>query len=578
MSRTEDFVQLKLKFVDDVQERYESIRPIVLFEDVSIEKRAAEIRSNTQTIRKRIKRFKKFGMLGLFDFRHFPERVKKWDVPQDVINEIFNLLSIYPNFKPGEIARIVFRKLGYKLSSYKVETIIEENPFPLQYQLPQIPSDPYQMRIEVVKLFYQGWKVKTISKFFGKSRQYIYDLIHSFEKENFAGLITKSKTPREPCRKIFLPIISRVYQLQKENPSLGRFRIWALLKKKLQEDGIFLQISKCSVGRIIALNKKLYPELNKLNEFRDNKVKKMPFKAKHRHQYWFIDIRYLAKIDDKWVYSLCVLEGFSRTILSGMVSPFQDLWAILMVLYTAILRFGIPDTIVSDNGAVFTSDTFQYICRRLNIRHEPIEKGKPWENLIEAFFGIQARMMDYKIKDVKNLEGVKRIHERFLHDYNTTDHWALQGRRDKRTVPTEVLSWVKGREISEKELHKVFYQYMFPRKTNLYGFIRLHNFYFYVEDGLPKSQVCVWIYQNNLKVEHQNEILIEYPCIYEEKKRKLTELINEPKFYQSKFSSKQLKLFEFGKFKIKRLERRKRRKPKETISTVQQLILFEKVA
>lgn len=71
-----EYAQLKLKFVDDVQERYESIRPIVLFEDVSIKKRAKEIGYNTKTIRKRVKRFKKYGMLGLFDFKHFPTRIK----------------------------------------------------------------------------------------------------------------------------------------------------------------------------------------------------------------------------------------------------------------------------------------------------------------------------------------------------------------------------------------------------------------------------------------------------------------------------------------------------------------------
>ena len=43
MSLTDDYGQLKEKFVDDVQDRYESIRPLVLFEDVSIKERARQL-------------------------------------------------------------------------------------------------------------------------------------------------------------------------------------------------------------------------------------------------------------------------------------------------------------------------------------------------------------------------------------------------------------------------------------------------------------------------------------------------------------------------------------------------------
>ena len=322
MSPTDDYHELKHKFTDDVQDRYESIRPLLLFEDISIRERAKQTGSSKNTIKKRVRKFKQSGMRGLFDSRELPKKIRDWNIPKNVIDEIFELLSIYPEFKHIEICKIINHTFNYKLTSYQVKTILNENPYPIQTKLPIIPTDPYAIKVEVVKRYYLGWHITTLAKYYKLSRQYIHEIINNFEKENFAGLVPKSKAPHEPYRKVIFPIIIKVYQIQKKYPKLGRFRVWSLLKKKLNEEGNSIKISQPTVARIMAVNKKLYPELIIENE---DEIKEMPFKAKYRHHYWFIDVRYLIKINGKWLYSICILEGYSRCILSGMVSLSQDL-------------------------------------------------------------------------------------------------------------------------------------------------------------------------------------------------------------------------------------------------------------
>jgi transposase InsO family protein len=90
-----------------------------------------------------------------------------------------------------------------------------------------------------------------------------------------------------------------------------------------------------------------------------------PYKASHRQQHWFIDGRRMnfALEGVRW-WSLIILEGYSRTMLAGMIVPTAATWVALMVLYTACLRYGAPEQLVSDSGSAYTSADFAAVCTR----------------------------------------------------------------------------------------------------------------------------------------------------------------------------------------------------------------------
>jgi transposase InsO family protein len=95
----------------------------------------------------------------------------------------------------------------------------------------------------------------------------------------------------------------------------------------------------------------------------------------------------------KW-WSVLILEGYSRTILAGTIAPTEATWVALMVLYTACIPYGVPETLVSDSGGAYTSNDFEAVCARLQLRHETIEstKGESYQNLVETHFNIQFNM------------------------------------------------------------------------------------------------------------------------------------------------------------------------------------------
>jgi transposase InsO family protein len=82
--------------------------------------------------------------------------------------------------------------------------------------------------------------------------------------------------------------------------------------------------------------------------------------------------------------------------LAGAIAPTEATWAALMVLYTACLRYGVPDTLVSDRGGAYTSNDFEAVCTRPQVRHETIVtiQGESYRNLMETHFNIQRRLYD----------------------------------------------------------------------------------------------------------------------------------------------------------------------------------------
>ena len=74
-----------------------------------------------------------------------------------------------------------------------------------------------------------------------------------------------------------------------------------------------------------------------------------------------------------------------------------------------------------------------------------------------------------------------------------------------------MLGEAKGRLYSQAELARKFSRALFPRTTNRYGRVTLHSYHFYVEQGLPKTQVLLWVYGEQLRALFDNVVLAEYP-------------------------------------------------------------------
>ena len=549
MSAAEEFAQYQLHFIDSIQHDYEVIRPIVLFAD-TIAERSRQTGLERTTIGDKARRFVHEGMLGLVDQRAGQAGRKGHCYPDAVAAYLLHVKQLYPPIHDCELVRIVQRKFGYKTNHHTVKAFLARHASPIQLEMSLLAfaefADAYHARWTVVRMWAEGWNKKSSAGCLKMARSHVYAIIDAFARDGFAGLEDqRTQPPPHLETQLTLPFLKEVLDLQQAYPRAGRFRIHGLLAQQHDPD----LPSEATVGRAMAVNRRVHGAPGPWSSTRDEQEetpaepRHLPYRPQYRHHLWFVDIRYLVKLEGQWIYSICILEGYSRTILGGMASAHQDLPALLQLLYAALSAYGCPEGIVSDHGAVFRAGDYVTLLKALEIEPTYIELRKPWQNLIEAQFKVQLRLADFQFEHAQTFEDIQTLHAAFVETFNTTRHWAHQERPDGRRTPAEVLGWVRGRPVDPERLRSLLGQVQFLRTVNAYGFISIHRFSIYAEQGLSRQRVSIWIAEGQLHIQYREALLAHYRCAYDPRRKRLLE-VSHPTVYHTEFASPQPELIE----------------------------------
>jgi transposase InsO family protein/transposase len=532
------FDQLQLRFRDPVQRRYEIIRPVLL-EECTAAERATHTHLHPDTIGKLKRRFEQQGMLGLFPAHvEISTRGRQRQVPETVVEELQRLKGLYGGFHYRELGRILYYKTGHQLDHKTIKRLWQQLPHPPPSPLPRLDYHSHaarpQARAQVITLYCQGWTKISISRFLHVSRPTVREWLHRFEQEDLSGLEDKSRAPKAPARKAWLPLMIAVYHLQKRHPDAGRFRIWSLLGQD--------EVSVRTIGRVMALNKRVYDDIPHGRRQRaQHDPQPHPYKAQSPHEVWFIDGRQMDfKLHGiKW-WSIVLLEGYSRTMLAAAVAPSEASWVAMLVLYTACRQYGAPQRILSDSGGAYISNEFEAVCARLEIEHITIvsTQGESWLNIMETHFNVQRRLYDYQFSLTQSPSEFEQLHQVFLKTYNTTAHAGLIKDGFATPIPLVVLGDAKGRLYTEEALAQKFSRALFPRTTNRHGCVTLHRYHFYVAEGVPQTQVLLWVYEDQLRAVVDSVVLAEYHCRYDGQARQVRD-ISHGTVYATRFTSPQ---------------------------------------
>lgn len=569
---TEDWRQIALLARAPGQRTYELIRPVVLFGQSPAE-RAAETGAAERTLYRHVARFDQLGMAGLIP----PPKVEKHrTLPPEVRQAILDAKREHPPLNVHELTTICWARCGHRPSSHTVKRILAENPQPPRTHRRFPPyhaiADPTQRRLAIVRLHVEGWNATSIAAYLETSRQTVHTTLKRWAEEEFAGMPDKSRAPQRPATKVTLRAMVTVKELQ-ENPLLGEFRIHAALKRV----GIFLSPRTC--GRILALNRTLYGLPKPESTPRDPKP--MPFKAARRHQYWSADIRYLDHgLGDFKVYAITILDNYSRAIIASGLSRTQDLGAFLMVFFMAVQQHGAPEGLVTDGGSVFRAKQLQAILERLGVAKQEIARRQPWQNYIEANFGIQRRIADWGFLHAGSWPELLVVHDQWVTEHNYQDHFAHRDRPEDRRSPAAVLHRVCGKLFGPEELHRIFYSTRSGRVLDRAGYARFRRWRVYAERGLDGEPIAVWLYAEHLTLVYRDEPLAQYRVTYQPDQRRLQTVAPEHRF-ETPHQSPQRPLWAWGDgdwLPVLRLPAYAPRKPRVTGPVQPPLFLVEEVS
>jgi hypothetical protein len=112
---------------------------------------------------------------------------------------------------------------------------------------------------------------------------------------------------------------------------------------------------------------------------------------------------------------------------------------------------------------------------------------------METHVNIQRRLYDDQFSLARTPAELEQRHQAFLQLYNTTAHQGLLKDRRLPPIPIEVLGAAQGRIYAPDELARQFSHALFPRTTNRHGCVTLHSYHFSIEEGLPQTQVLLWV-------------------------------------------------------------------------------------
>ncbi len=536
VEHTEDWEQLRLLVQWPEQERYEEIRPLVLFGDPVVE-RAEETKTSTRTLYRRVEGFERDGIESLFA----TERGKHMALSPWIRGLIVSLKAEYPPFNLNEIANIVYVHSGRKPDVRTVRGVLEGSALPLKIvrlfePYHQIP-DGRERRVAVVSLHSSGWSAKAIAGYLKVNRDTVYEVLRRWVGEGPDGLEDRKRGRPRGTGKVDLRMMNEVRRLQ-QNPGLGAFRVHAALGQ------IGIPLSERTCGRILAVNRRIYgyekPKASGAGE-----KKPMPFASSRRHEYWTADVRYIDEHrvpSTERLYVVAILENHSRAMLASAVTRSQDLSAFLSVLYRAVERYGSPEALVTDSGSIFLANRAKTIYGSLGIAKHEIERGRPWQSYIETAFNVQKRMADWHFARAESWTEIVEAHERFVEDYNSQSHFAHQRRKDGRRSPGEVLGWITGVRYLPEDLERAFFSTRHSRILDDLGYIRFDHWRVYGEEGLARREADLWLQRGSLTLEYAGEVLSRYDVGYLPGGKKLAR-VSRPRLFETSRVLPQLRLF-----------------------------------
>jgi len=375
-----------------------------------------------------------------------------------------------------------------------------------------------------------------ISQQYGVPRSTFYYWLS--RRETYHTYENRSSAPHHTHGKVTEEIKAAVIDKRRRNPRLGSWR----LSQFQYEDQT---LGRTTIWHILveARQSRLPPQFH--------------YHLTHPHQIWFIDHMHLRTLpNNQKVYSLIVLDGFSRMLLNDEICLSKGAREACLILLRAFARWGLPEEILSDNAGAFISLLYRLLLGVLRVKVSYITPGCPWENpFAESFIGTLRAYFYPHMQRQKTVAGVQRVYAEKTDYYNHRVHWEF--RHDEVKTPLGRLGSTKGRSMPEDfELRFLATGKRFTRTVDGQGRISWKRYHLYIRAELKKEKIEIQEFFDSLVIVYKSGTVASYECTHE--RSEVTSVSNTPVFHDHPGiePTAQLELFDLSQFQLRYVSRR----------------------
>ena len=358
----------------------------------------------------------------------------------------------------------------------------------------------------VMAVLQDGWKVSEVAEHFGVARQTIHRWIARHNAGGVLALTDRSHRPHGCSHQIPPGLEALICEIRRLHPGWGPRRILHELGRR----GIEPLPGRSSVYRCL--------KRHNLVELRRRKKRRDEFRRWERDrpmQLWQMDIMGGVLLDNGSELKIVTgIDDHSRFCVAAGLVTHQTSRAVCEVFKASMLRYGVPDEVLTDNGKQFTGRfsaqkaevLFDRMCRENGISHRLTAPRSPTTTGKIERFHQSVRKEFLADRSFPSLQAAQHELDAWVDDYNNTrPHQALEmavpadrfrlvpATKDPSSVPVYSEDDQKGQWVL--------------RRVATNGVVSVDNQLFSVGNAFKGALVDVFVDDTTIQVWSQNHLV-----------------------------------------------------------------------
>src|SRR5688572_3000442 len=286
-------------------------------------------------------------------------------------------------------------------------------------------------RVVITAVLMEGRSKSEVARDYGVSRVWVQRLVHRYRREGPAAFEPRSRRPHSNPRAVSLDLEDQVIRLRKELSKKGLDGGAETIAVHLQIAGVDSVPAVSTIWRILSRRGFVSPQPQK----RPRSSWKR-FCAEQPNERWQADITHWRLADGTEVEILNILDDHSRVCIASVarrITTGTQVWASFAAAFD---RWGIPASVLTDNGAVFTGKQRGQgrvaLEVQLGLRGIRLHHSRPYHpqtcGKVERFHQTQKKWLRAQPR-AATLVGLQHQLNRFQTYYNTVRPHRALGRR-----------------------------------------------------------------------------------------------------------------------------------------------------